>query len=521
VTAAPAPRAALPWRAVAIVTAAAFVRLVFAAIIPAFPDETYYWAWSRHLAFGYFDHPPVIAWLVRAGEALVSPLFGSSTSALGVRLGAVISGWIAALATVGIAHRLGGLRGATRAAILITVLPLAAAGLILATPDAPLLAATGVGLYCIVRALEHAPRSRQSLGWWSLAGLALGAAFSSKFTSIFLPVAVTIAVVWRPSLRVRLREPGPYVACAIATLVFLPVLFWNSEHGWIAFVYQLRHGLSAPQGSALLAAWKHEGDFFGGQAALASPIIFIMLAIAVGRSLKRSASDQHFLLALVAALSFGFFVYSALRQRVEPNWPAPAFVPAIVLLATTDWSVTGERWLRAGVVLAAAMSLAIYAQGVAPILPLRPAKDPIARAFGWVDVARAAESSAVATQSRTGHRTWLAGDRYQEASELAFHARDANQPTFALNLAGRPNQYDLWPRFADVAKPGDNLVVVLDESNDTPSPIARLTPYFTAAERGELITLRRGAGEIGRRRLWILTEWKGGGWPPPKSRPSP
>ena len=50
-----------------------------------------------------------------------------------------------------------------RAAILITVLPLAAAGLILATPDAPLLAATGVGLYCIVRALEHPPRSRASL----------------------------------------------------------------------------------------------------------------------------------------------------------------------------------------------------------------------------------------------------------------------------------------------------------------------------------------------------------------------
>src|SRR5262249_5556921 len=132
----------------------------------------------------------------------------------------------------------------------------------------PLLAATGLGLYCIVRALEHSPRSRGSLIWWSLTGVPLGAAFSSKFTSIFLPVAVTIAVLWRPTLRERLREPGPYVACVIATLVFLPVLIWNSQHGWIAFVYQLRHGLAAPQGSALLAAWKHEGDFFGGQAAL-------------------------------------------------------------------------------------------------------------------------------------------------------------------------------------------------------------------------------------------------------------
>jgi len=354
VTAASATRAGIPWRAVLIVSVAAFIRLVFAAIIPAFPDETYYWEWSRRLATGYFDHPPAVAWLVRAGDTLLAFVFGPVRWVLGIRLGPVLAGWIAALATVGIANRIGGGRGATRAAILITVLPLAAAGLILATPDAPLLAATGLGLYCIVRALEHPSRARGSLIWWSLAGLALGVAFSSKFTSIFLPVAVTIAVLWRPSLRERLREPGPYIACVIATIVFLPVLIWNSQHGWIAFVYQLRHGLAAPEGSALLAAWKHEGDFFGGQAALASPIIFIMLAIAVGRSLRREADDARFVLAMVAAASFSFFIYSALRQRVEPNWPAPAFVPAIVLLATATWGVSGERWFRAGVVLAAA-----------------------------------------------------------------------------------------------------------------------------------------------------------------------
>ena len=389
--------------AVIIVTAAALVRLVFSAIIPAFPDETYYWDWSRRLAAGYFDHPPVVAWLIRAGDVLLAPL-GLAATTLAVRVGSIVSGWIAALATVGIARRLGGDRGALRAAILITVLPLAAAGLILATPDAPLLAATAVGLYCIVRALECPPRSRSSLLWWALTGLALGVAFSSKFTSIFLPVAVTLAVLLRPSLRARLAEPGPYVACAVATIVFLPVLRWNSQHDWIAFVYQLRHGLAAPQGSALLAAWKHEGDFFGGQAALASPILFIMLAIAVGRSLARGVDDARFVLAMVALVSFGFFVYSALRQRVEPNWPAPAFIPAIVLLAITAWGQTGERWLRAGVVLAAVMSLLIYAQGIAPILPLRPAKDPIARAFGWQDLTRSAEAAAAAVSERTRPR---------------------------------------------------------------------------------------------------------------------
>ena len=33
-------------------------------------DEAYYWLWSRHLAAGYFDHPPAIAFLIRFGTAI-------------------------------------------------------------------------------------------------------------------------------------------------------------------------------------------------------------------------------------------------------------------------------------------------------------------------------------------------------------------------------------------------------------------------------------------------------------------
>jgi len=239
----------LRWsRALLIVILAAFVRLALAVAVPVLPDEAYYWTWSRHLAAGYFDHPPAIALLIRlSGDA----------SPLGVRFGSVISGFVAAITTVAIAHRLGGGRAAFRAAVVITVMPLAAAGLILATPDSPLLATTAVSLYCLVRALHEPIRSRKSLLWWSATGLALGAAFASKYTSIFLPLAVLIAVLIRPRLRARLAEPGPYVACVIATLVFSPVLIWNSHHHWISFLFQVRHGLSAPQGSALVAAWKH------------------------------------------------------------------------------------------------------------------------------------------------------------------------------------------------------------------------------------------------------------------------
>jgi 4-amino-4-deoxy-L-arabinose transferase-like glycosyltransferase len=498
-------------RAMLVVSIAALVRLIFAAIIPLLPDETYYWEWSRNLAPGYFDHPGGIAIAIRLAGLLLAP-FDASATLVGVRLGPILCGWIAGVAAIAMARRLSGDDASLRAAITLSVMPLAAAGLILATPDAPLLAATAVGLYCVMRALESEIGSRASLRWWVLTGLALGAAFTSKYTSIFLPVGVFLAILLRPSLRARLREPGPYAACAVATLVFLPVLLWNAQHDWISFLFQIKHGLAKPEGSALRAAWRHEGDFFGGQAGLASPILFIMLIVATWRSF-RDRSDARFVLAVVATTTFGFFTYSAIRQRVEPNWPSPAYIPAIVLLATTQWGGTATKWLRGGVVFAAVISLVIYAQGIAPVLPLKPSKDPIARAFGWDEVARLAARTAHDAETQTGKHTWLAGDRYQEASEIAF-LLPAHPKTFATNLSGRTNQYALWPGFAQTAAEGDNLILVVDEVTDHQhEALAALIPHFQEFRSGPLAELRRGTGGvITSRRVWTLLGWRGT-WP--------
>lgn len=500
------------WRiALVVVTLAGLARLVLAAIVPVLPDEAYYWEWSRRLAPGYFDHPPGIALAIRAGTALLAPI-GESASGVAVRLGSVLCGWIAGLATIAMARRLAGDGAALRAALVIACIPLAAAGLVLATPDAPLLAATAVTLYCVVRAIRHAPGSPPSFRWWVAAGFALGAAFASKYTSIFVPAGVVIAMLVRRELRVRFREPGPYAAALVAALVFMPVILWNARHGWISITYQVSHGLSAPHGLALAAAWRHEGDFLGGQAGLASPILFVMLAIAAGRALGRRASAAAFMLGVVSVLTFGFFLYSATRQRVEPNWPSPAYIPAIVLLAAARWSANGERWFRGGIALAGLVSAVIYAHAVVPVLPIPPGRDPVARAFGWEAVARGADSAARQATAASGEATWLAGDRYQEAAELAFHV-ESNPTTFAINLSGRPNQYDLWPRFPDRARGGDNLLLVLDDSDEPPGTIERLAPFFASVARGDRLVLRRGGDAIAARRLWLLLGW-GGRWPP-------
>jgi len=56
------------------------LRLSLCGIIELLPEETYYWTYAQHPAFGYFDHPPMVAWIITAGTTL----FGDT--ALGVRI---------------------------------------------------------------------------------------------------------------------------------------------------------------------------------------------------------------------------------------------------------------------------------------------------------------------------------------------------------------------------------------------------------------------------------------------------
>src|SRR3569623_645333 len=60
------------------------LRLVCAALTPLTFDEAYYWTWSKHLAGGYYDHPPAVAFVIRLGTMI------AGDTPLGVRLAAIL-----------------------------------------------------------------------------------------------------------------------------------------------------------------------------------------------------------------------------------------------------------------------------------------------------------------------------------------------------------------------------------------------------------------------------------------------
>jgi hypothetical protein len=152
----------------------------------------------------------------------------------------------------------------------------------------------------------------------------------------------------------------------------------------------------------------------------------------------------------------------------------------------------------------------MYVQVAYPLLPVEPRKDPVARAYGWDALAEAAQEARVAAASGDG-TVWVGANRYQDAAQLAFHLPD--RPTvFLLNLTGWPSQYDFWPGFWDTARPGDALLLAMEESPETDEALALLRPHFDGLTREAEVALRRGGGIITERQVWVLHGWRGT-WP--------
>jgi hypothetical protein len=361
-------------------------------------DEAYYALWSRGLAFGYLDHPPMVALLIRASTTL----FGGSD--LGVRaLSLILVGALPALIAL-IAWRL--FRSAEAAALAVMMwiaMPLVLAGAVFVTPDAPLVVFWTLGLAALTE-LWRTGRAR----WLIAIGLALGLALQSKFTAAFFAAGVAVAFVTTPSLRRWLVSPASAGALLIAAAVFAPFVAWNAKHGWATFIKQL--GRAPPHGFEPFYIL----EFLGAQIGLMNPLVFAAFAAAVAaiswraRSAPGSPDEARRILVSTIAPAAVYFLLHALHDRVQGNWLAPLF-PACAILAA-DWVAEARRQgasglkdaVAKGALWAAPLGFAVmglaFLQATTGLLPLGAA-DPTARLEGYRDLAVALDSRARAEKA--------------------------------------------------------------------------------------------------------------------------
>lgn len=309
------------------------LRLVAAAWTPLTFDEAYYWMWSKHLAGGYYDHPPMVAYVIRLGTML------AGDTEFGVRLVSILLALPMSWAVYRTAAILfGGRRVAATATILLNVTLMAAVGTLIVTPDAPLLVASSFVLYFLAKVLETGRGA-----WWLAAGAAVGAALLSKYTALFFGPAIFIWLVAVPKLRRWLISPWPYLGGLVALVIFSPVIQWNADHHWVSFIKQI--------GRARIEDFKPTfiAELIPTQIAFATPLVFILGAMGFYALLRRNAgaSAARVLINATFWTIVAYFIWHSLHARVEANWFAPVYpafaIAAAVAANITEWDVRQQR----------------------------------------------------------------------------------------------------------------------------------------------------------------------------------
>lgn len=445
--------------ALALVAGLTALRLaaLFVSPVELYPDEAQYWLWSRELAFGYFSKPPMVAWLI----ALTTAVGGDAEP--WVRFA---SPWLhggAALVLFAVGRRLYGGWTGFWAAALYSLMPGVQLSAGLASTDAALLFFLALALWAYA-ALLQAPAGRGARTALGL-GLALGAAFLSKYAALYLllGLAAHLAVsrdaraAWRPG-RIALAGLGFALAAA-------PNLIWNATHGFATVAH------TAANANWSLASLFHPAEmaeFLLAQLAVFGPVPLVALAVGVGLGLRRRALTEPDRLLLCLVLPpLVLVTVQALLSRANANWAAAAYVPGAVL--TAAWLVRwgARRVLILAVASQAALAALFLSAAAAPSLAdAAGLGNAFKRARGWeettarvLDAARAAapvEAVAVDDRFLFNAMAYYGRDRLAEPGapplrmwvrEAAAHNQAEAEAPLTPATRGRVLMASIEPRF--------------------------------------------------------------------------
>ncbi|MDE2264699.1 MAG: glycosyltransferase family 39 protein, partial [Alphaproteobacteria bacterium] len=209
-------------RFLAVLTVLAALRLLAGALLPLSADEAYYWLWSRHLAAGYFDHPPAVAFVIRAGTLV----FGAT--AFGVRIGGILLSFAASW----FVWRTGAIlsrdeKVGAYACLFFNLTLMITVEMLAATPDTPSIFTSAVYFWTLAKVVEN-----KDGRWWLAVGVAAGLGLLSKYSAFFLGLGTLAWLVSSPPMRRWLLSPWPYLGAVLSLLLFAPNLWWNATHGW-------------------------------------------------------------------------------------------------------------------------------------------------------------------------------------------------------------------------------------------------------------------------------------------------
>ncbi|HWI41740.1 MAG TPA: glycosyltransferase family 39 protein, partial [Verrucomicrobiae bacterium] len=299
-------------------------RLLYLYFMPLdlYPDEAYYWDWSRHLDWGYYSKPPLVAWVI----ALSTALFGHTTFA--VKLPSTLLSVVPLVFLPALAGRMFGRREALWTAIVLAAVPETASLALFMSTDALLFSCWSIALYAFWRG--SSPDCR-GWGWWLAASLAAGVgSLGKQMMLVFVPLALVFLALSREDRRL-FRDPRLWFFVFTPLLFLLPPVLWNMKMNWVTIEHTAHHFAKRGAAFAFLGT---SGEFVGSQFLALSPLLFLVFLgllpcmYASARGDRRSRYLAVFsLIPLLVVLLLSF------RQKINLNWPAVFYQSGLLFLA--------------------------------------------------------------------------------------------------------------------------------------------------------------------------------------------
>lgn len=367
-------------------------------------DEAYYWVYSKFLDWGYFDHPPMTALLVKMGYALFP-------NELGVRLFPLL---LNVLSLVIIEKLIVNKNPFLFYAIALSIAVLQLSGFA-AVPDIPLIFFTALFFGCYKKFVGNF-----SLLNTLLLGLSAALLFYSKYHAVLI---IFFTLLSNIKLLTRYQT---YLAGIIALLLFVPHLWWQSQHDWVSFRYHLF------ESNVNTYKFSFTTDYILGQLLLPGPIAGIILLPAAFLYKPKNETEKALRYTMIGI--YAFFLLSSFRGQVEGNWTSPVLVSLMVL--SHQFLNEKFRWQKILYrLLPVTLVLVLFAR-IIMIVDILPVKEIQKRYHAWKEWPRE-------MKERTQGFPVVFSNSYQRASKYWFYS---GQTTYSQNwYRERRNNYNFWP----------------------------------------------------------------------------
>lgn len=300
-----------------------------------YTDESYYHLYGQYLAWGYYDHPPMVGLMAWLSDTVMCHTTMLGWRNLTVRLMTILTHGL----TVWLLWKVTteGRRVSNKT---VWTFFMVAAGMVMfctagfmTTPDAPLLLFVTLFFY----AYQHYLKGQHLWAWSFILCLAIAGMLYSKYMGV-LVVAFVVISNWR-----LMREGRLWLVLLGAFILLMPHLWWQYSHDFPSLQYHLVARNDGIHIEYLL-------DYWPNQLVVFNPLSLVLMMV-LGVYVIRHKDDVFERSLAVTTIGFlAFFWIMTLKGHAEPHWTMAASIPAIILLTRgledgwVEW--TQRRWVR-------------------------------------------------------------------------------------------------------------------------------------------------------------------------------